>query len=209
MSFSLFNRSFPFVDLVERQLKALQDAAALLDSLFRDFQDLAGKCSRIRVLAAESEAAADEVTRQLALTFLKAEERTDIYELNVALQDAMLAVKNVSTRVGLYGFGQIRSGAQNLTGILLEMLAECAGVVANLAAARSHAENRQKMRRLEEEAQMFLLVGLGETYESEPRTPMEVLEVVKWGQIFDRLEESVLSAARVATIVEGIILKNV
>ncbi len=209
MSFSLFNRSFPFVDLIERQLKALQDAAALLDSIFRDFQDLAGKCTRIRALAAESEAAADEVNRQLALTYLKPDERKDIYELNLALQDAMLAVKNVSTRIGLYGFTQIRNGMQSLTGILLEMFAECAHLVGNLASIRPDAGNREKMRRLKEEAQMFLLVCLGETYESEPRTPPEVLGVVKWGQILDRLEESVLSAARLATIVEGIILKNV
>lgn len=209
MSFSLFDRSFPFIDMIERQLKALQDAATLLDSIFRDFEDLGGRCTRIRALASECESAADEVTRQLALTFLKADERKDIYELNLALQETMLAMKNVSTRVGLYGFRQIRSGAQSLTGILLEMLKECARRVTNLTAARPDAENRQKMRRLEEEAQMFLLVCLGETYESEPRTPREVLEVVKWGQIYDRLEESILRATRLVTIVEGIILKNV
>ena len=208
MSFSLFNRSFPFTDLIERQLKALQDAATLLDAIFRDFQDLPARCSQVRALATESEAAANEVTRQLALTFLKPDERNDIYQLNLALQDAMLAVRNVSTRVGLYGC-QVRSGAQSLTGILLEMLSECTHLVANLIAASPDAENLQKMRRLKEEAQMFLLVCLGETYESEPQVPHEVLEVVKWGQIYDRLEESIISASRIATIVEGIILKNV
>ncbi len=208
MSFSLFNRSFPFVDLIERQLKALQDSASLLDSIFRDFRDLNARCAQVRAIAAENEAASDEVIRQLALTFLKPDERNDIYQLNLALQDAMLAMKNVSTRIGLYGC-QDRSGAQSLTGILIEMLAECAGLVANLIAARPNDENRQKMRRLKEEAQMFLLVCLGETYESEPKTPPEVLEVVKWGQIYDRLEESIISATRIATILEGIILKNV
>lgn len=208
MSFSLFNRSFPFADLIERQLALLQDAAVLLDSIFRDFQDLSGKCTRIRALATESEAAADEVTRQLALTFLKPDERKDIYELNLALQETMLAVRNVSTRVGLYGC-QIRQGAQSLTGILVEMLAGCARLVANLIAGRPEDEGRQKRRRLKEEAQAFLLVCLGETYESEPQTPREVLEIVKWGQIYDRLEESVISASRLETIVEGIILKNV
>ena len=208
MSFSLFNRSFPFTALIERQLKALQDAATLLDSIFSDFRDLNAKCTRIRAIATESEAAADEVTRQLALTYLKPDERNDIYQLNLALQDAMLAVNNVSTRVGLYNL-QIRSGAQGLTGVLLEMLSECARLVANLIAASPNAENVQKMRRLKEEARMFLLVCLGETYESEPQMPKEVLEVVKWGQIYDRFEESIICASRIATIVEGIILKNV
>jgi len=208
MTFSLFNRSFPFVELIESELKALQEAAAILDTLFLDFQELTSKCMRIRSLAAESETAADEVTRQLALTFLKPEERKDIYELNLALQDSMLAVKNVSTRVGLYGC-QIQKGAQSLTRILLEMLAECSRLIDNLKIARPVDENRRKMRRLKEEAQMFLLVCLGETYESEPKTPSEVLEVVKWGQIYDRLEETLISTSRLVSIVEGMILKNV
>ncbi len=208
MSFSLFSRSFPFTGLVERQLEAIQDAAAILDSIFRDFKDLPERCSRIRTIATECEASADEVARQLALTYLKPDERNDIYQLNVALQDAMLAIKNVSTRVGLYRC-QIRSGAESLTGTLLEMFSECARLVANLIATSPNAGNLQKMRSLEQEAQMLLLVLLGETYESEPQMPHEMLEVVKWGQIYDRLEESILCASRIATIVEGIILKNV
>ena len=66
MSFSLFSRSFPFTGLIERQLKALQDTAAILDSIFRDFEELPARCSRIRGIATECQAAADEVTRQLA-----------------------------------------------------------------------------------------------------------------------------------------------
>jgi uncharacterized protein Yka (UPF0111/DUF47 family) len=85
MTFSLFNRSFPFIELIERELQALRDAAEILDSLFAEFQDLTGKCTRIRSLASDSEAASDEVTRQLALTFLKPEERRDLYELNLGI----------------------------------------------------------------------------------------------------------------------------
>ncbi len=208
MSFSLLNRSFPFIDLIERQLNALREAATLLDSIFGDFQNLAEKCKHIRELAAASETAADEVTRQLALTFLKPDERKDIYELNLALQEAMLAVKNVSTRVGLYGC-RFRQGPQNLTGIVLEILAECTRLIANVIAAPPEAGSRGKIRQLKEGAQIFLLVCLGETYEADAKTLPEVLEVVKWGHIYDRLEECVLSATRIATVIEGIILKNV
>jgi uncharacterized protein len=208
MSFSLFNRSFPFIDLIERQLKALREAATLLDAIVGDFQDVAERCKQIRELAAESETAADEVTRQLGLTFLRPDERKDIYELNLAIQDAMLAVKNVSTRVGLYGC-HFRHGPQNLTGIVLEILAEGAGLIANVVGAPPEAGRREKVRRLKERAQIFVLVCLGETYEAEAKTLPEVLEVVKWGQIYDRLEQCVLSATRIATIIEGIVLKNV
>jgi hypothetical protein len=89
------------------------------------------------------------------------------------------------------------------------MLEECSCLIDNLTIARSVDENRQKMRRLKEEAQMFLLVCLGETYESEPKTAPEVLEVVKWGQIYDRLEDTLASTSRLVSIVEGMILKNV
>ena len=209
MSFSLFNRTFPFIGLIERQLATLREAAVLLDSVFLDFRELAEKCSRIRALASYSEVAADEVTHQLALTYLKSDERKDIYDLNLALQEAMVAVVDVSTRIGLYGFREIRAAARNLTAALVEMITENERLVANLVAARIDAEHEQKMRRLKEEARMFLLVGLGETYESEPQTPQDVLEVVKWGQIYDRLEEALLAASRLTAIIEGIILKNV
>ena len=209
MSFSLFNRSFPFIELIGRQLTTLREAAVLLDSVFSDFRELAEKCTRIRALAPYSEVAADEVTRQLSLTYLKPDERKDIYDLNLALQEAMVAVVDVSTRIGLYGFREIRAAARNLTAALVEMITENERLVSNLVAARIDDEYEQKMRRLKEEARMFLVVGLGETYESEPRTPADVLEVVKWGQIYDRLEEALLATSRLTAIIQGIILKNV
>ena len=54
----------------------------------------------------------------------------------------------------------------------------------------------------------FLLVGLGELYESEPSTNADVMEIVKWSQMYDRFEEAMNAIHHITTILESIVLKG-
>ena len=205
---SLFSAAFPFSELFRRQGGRFAESAAVLDSIFGDFKDVGARCARIHALAAEADAEAREIARQLSLILILPGDRGDIHELNLAFEACLNSVKAAAARIGLYGFTGTRASARELTKDLAGMADEILKMLEIMSrgtGAREAARGAVKIRR---EAENFLLVGLGELYEQPDIKAAAVLEIVKWSQIYDRLEEALNRAERAAQIIEGITLKQ-
>ena len=205
---SLFSAAFPFSELFRGQGGRLAESAASLDSIFSDFRDVSAKCARIHTLASEADSDAREIALQLSLILILPGDRGDLYELNMAFEACFNSIKAVAARIGLYGFTEIRGSSRELTKNLVEMSAEIGkmlGIMSRGTGAHEAARGAVKIRK---EAESFLLVGLGELYEQPDIKAASVLEIVKWSQIYDRLEEALNRAERAAQIIEGITLKQ-
>ena len=205
---SLFSAAFPFNELFRRQGGRFAESSAVLYSIFSDFKDVSGKCTRIYTLASEADLDAREIARQLSLILILQGDRGDIHELNVAFEACFNSVKAVASRIGLYGFTEMRASARELTEDLVGMSAEIRKMLELInhgAGAQEAARGAMKIRK---EAESFLLVGLGELYEQPDVKAEVVLDTVKWSQIYDRLEDALNRAERVAQTIEGMTLKQ-
>jgi uncharacterized protein len=209
MNTNLFDYAFPFTGLFRRQAQTLQSAARQLQEVLRDLIAVPDKCVRISALVSEGDATCREIERELSLTFIEPLNRQDIRELNLAFQRTFQAVGAVSSRVGLYGFREIQKGAGAQSACLAEMAGEIDPLLEVVVRAGDGAANRERVRRLKKEADTFLLVGLGEIYESAGSSMENLLEALKWSQIYDRLEEAASCLEHTASVIEGIILKKV
>ncbi|MFH0879191.1 MAG: DUF47 domain-containing protein, partial [Lentisphaerota bacterium] len=114
MNTNLFNNACPFFRLFQKQAGTLGDAAKKLDGLFRDFKAVPDQCRRIGDLVAAGDMTCREIERELSLTFIESLDREDIRDLNRAFERTFQAVRAVSSRIGLYGFGSIEKGAGEL-----------------------------------------------------------------------------------------------
>ncbi len=209
MNTSLFSDTYPFFGLFRRQAGALGEAARELAGLFEGLQDVSARCRRVEERAADGLAAARAVERELALALAESPDREDIRDLNRAFELAFQALRAVSSRTGLYGVCSPEKGAAELGVCLAEMAAEIGPLLECVVRQGSGAERRERVRGLRAEAGMFLLVGLGAVYESAAGQPDHLLEVMKWSQIYDRLEEAVACLERAANVIERMILKKV
>ncbi|MEI7480720.1 MAG: DUF47 family protein [Elusimicrobiota bacterium] len=205
---SLFSAAFPFNELFRRQGGRLAESAAVLDSIFNEFKDVSGKCARIHALASEADLDAREITRQLSLVLILQGDRGDIHELNMAFESSCNSVKAAAARIGLYGFAEIRASARELTKDLVGMSAEIQKMLEIMGRGTGAQEAARGAVKIRREAESFLLVGLGELYEQQDIKADVVLDIVKWSQIYDRLEDALNRVERVAQIIEGITLKQ-
>jgi uncharacterized protein len=55
---------------------------------------------------------------------------------------------------------------------------------------------------------MLLLSGLGELYDNPNPTPAEMMLIIKWTHVYDRIDKTFNRAWQLAKAIEGIILKN-
>ncbi len=209
MSFSLLDKRFDFYSLLLTHFSKWNESVSLLHDIFEDFSDVPAKCKRIQGLESEANEISREIIRQLSLTLIREQERRDIHELNVALQKAITSIKAIATRVGLYGFTEIRSPVRELTSNLMEILIEIDAMLKMLVTRDSIEDVSRRLAKAKEEAGLFLLVALGEIYESRVNNLESVLDIMKWAQIYDRIEEAIENAADVANVIESMILKKV
>ena len=206
---NLLGHSFPFAGLFHRQAATLATAAAQLESILRDFTAVPDQCARISVLVSEGEKTSREIERELSLTFIQSLYREDIRELNRAFQRTFQAIGAVSSRLGLYGFREAQKGAAAQAACMAEITVEIAPLLESFVREGDTAGRLERARKLKREADVFVLVGLGEIYEAAGARAENLLEALKWSQIYDRLEDAASSLDHTVNVIEGIILKRV
>jgi hypothetical protein len=209
MNTNLFDDTFPFTGLFHRQADTLGAAVKQLESILRDLTAVPDKCVRISALVSEGDNTCRELERELCLTFIQPLDREDIRELSRAFQRTLQAVGAVSSRLGLYGFREIQKGAAAQAACLAEMANEIAPLLEIVVRTGTGAANFERVRKFKKEADSFVLVGLGEIYESAGGGVEDLLAALKWSQIYDRLEETASCLEHTVNVIEGIILKKV
>jgi len=208
MSISFFPKIVKFFDLFEKQNSIVKDAVVTLESIFKDFKDVPAKCEHINRLETEGDNLSREISTQLALTFITPLDREDIHAINMAQEDVINMIKAISSRVGLYHFKTLEVAAIELVENLKMIVTETEHMIKNLSSKKEVEEHSKNVNRIKNESDMQLLVALGELYESDPSTHEKFLHIIKWTQIYDRIEQALEKAEVLTNIIEGISIKN-
>ena len=208
MGFSFFPKEVQFFELFEEQFEKLNEAVLALSSIFQEFEDVENKCKSINLIEETGNEVARRISQHLSTTFITPIDREDIHSLNVAQEDLLNLIKAISTRIGLYDFHVIKFPAKKLVKNLAIMVAEVGRMLDRLRQHKGVEENAKKVKSLKYECEMLLLVALGEVYDTKLTSFEAVLDIVKWTHIYDRIEQAVNQADRLADIIEGVVLKN-
>lgn len=208
MSISFFPKVIKFFDFFDRQNNILKEAAIVLDSIFKNFDGIPDKCGQINRLEAEGDLISREISTQLSLTFITPLDREDIHAINMAQEEVINSIKAVSSRIGLYRFTKLEQAAVDLVCNLRVIAGETGLMLRKLGSRKEVEEHSNTVHALQNESELLLLVALGELYESVPSGPEGLMHVIKWTQIYDRIETALDRAEFLANIIEGISIKN-
>lgn len=208
MGFTLLGPAYPFSALFSQQCARLREATAELEALFADLPQATARAKRIRQIEGEGHHAFRQISRELALTFLRLVERGDLRELNLALDLALKSVASVAARASLFGLKGSHPAAHVLAASLREMAGQVALVLERLSRSEDVDDQADEVERLRLEADRLLLVAAGELYENEEEARKDPLEVFRWANLFARMEEAVDRVERIATVLEALALKQ-
>ncbi len=207
MAFTLFPKSPKFYHLFLEQNGKMEQAATRLFEVFSDFKDITDKCKEIVALELEGNEISHQITRALYSTFITQIDREDIHEINLSQEDVTNLIKAISTRIGLYGFDEVKPAAIHLLGNLKTMVQETGSMLDRLSKRKEVEKQTEAIKALKVDSDMMFLVALGELYEQELQAKEAVLDIIKWTEIYDRIEAAVSRTDYLANIIEGIVLK--
>ncbi len=206
MKLKISNRPDAFFGLFSESAENLRIAAELLQDLIGDFRDVDLKAQRI----ADREHEGDEVThaiiRLLNTTFVTPMDREDIYQLATALDDVMDAIEAVAD---LFVLHRIESPLPEMKA-QIDVLVLAAGQAEKALAELPKMKREQlepywiEINRLENEGDRLYRRAIADLFSGEHRA----MDVLKWKEVIENLEEALDGLENVANIIESTVLKH-
>jgi len=208
MSFRLFPKAPKFFGFFRDQNRIIVEAATVLNTIVLDYGDCDVRCQMINRLEAEGDALNRTISQLLSTTFITPIDREDIHLINSSQETILNHIQAISNRIGVYEFTRMRFPAQRMVSNVKDMVTAIGVLLGMLENKGEVAESVGKVKHQKKECEMLLLSGLGELYDSPNTSPAELMEIIKWTHVYDRIDKAFNRAWQLAKAIEGIVLKN-
>jgi predicted phosphate transport protein (TIGR00153 family) len=193
-----------FFDLFEEAGTNIVRAADLLDQMLRSYPERADLARDILICEQEGDRITHDIIKRLNSTFVTPIDREDIYELASALDDIVDYTEEVADYLGLYKIEAPMEQSQRLAHILLQSTRQIAEAMPRLRSFKDISHYTVEINRLENDGDRVVREAIASLFD----TGIDPMVVIRWKDLFERLEEAIDSTERVANILEGIVIKN-
>ena len=178
--------------------------AELLDTMLSDYPDSKHLAAEIKECEHEGDRITHEIVDRLNHTFVTPIDREDILALASALDDTVDYTEEVADYLGLYRIEAPMEQAIQLAGVLRSAAKEIAAAIPQLRGVRDISSHTVEINRLENEGDQITRGAVASLFD----TGIDPMVVIRWKDLFERLEEAIDSTERVANIMEGVVIKN-
>ena len=193
-----------FFDLFERAGMNIVRAAELLDEMLARYPETADLARDILACEHDGDRLTHDVIARLNQTFVTPIDREDILHLASALDDIVDYTEEVADYLGLYKIEAPMAQAQRLAGVLRDATRQIAAAISLIRGFKDIGDHMVEVHRLESEGDRITREAIASLFE----TGIDPMVVIRWKDIFERLENAIDSTERAAFILEGIVIKN-
>jgi len=197
-------REREFFDLFEEAGANIVRAAELLERMLEAWPDGAELAREVVVCEQEGDRITHDIIQRLNSTFVTPIDREDIYALASALDDIVDFVEEVSDFLTLYRIEAPMDQATELARILSQSSRAIADAIPRLRTFRDIHHYTVEVNRLENDGDRVVRQALASLFER----GIDPMLVIRWKDIFERLEDGIDATETVANILEGIVIKN-
>jgi predicted phosphate transport protein (TIGR00153 family) len=204
LSSVLAPRDREFFDLFEEAGGNILRAAGLLEEMLRDFPERSELARDILICEQDGDRITHDIIQRLNQTFVTPIDREDIYELASALDDVVDYTEEVSDYLGLYKIEAPMTQAQDLARVLHAAGRQIAEAMPRLRGFKDITHYTVEINRLENDGDRIVRGAIASLFDN----GIDPMVVIRWKDIFERLEEAIDATEHVANILEGIVIKN-
>jgi uncharacterized protein len=204
VAFRLIPREARFFDDFVAMAEQIKLAAAMLGDMLAPDKPIWDKADQIKEVEHKCDFLTHEIIQRLHRTFVTPLDREDIHNLARSLDDVMDAIDASATVVRLYSIEHVRPDARELVRVIKACADEMVKALKALERRKGVAEPAVEINRLENEADRIHQAAVRRLFQEE-RDPIEIM---KWKEILDFLEDATDRCEDVANAVEGIVVKH-
>jgi uncharacterized protein len=182
----------------------VQRSAELLDELLANYPENRELAKELSVCEHTGDRITHDLIHHLNNTFVTPIDREDIYRLAGALDDIVDFTEEVADYLGVYRVEAPMVQAQQMAKILLSSCREIAKALPLLRGFQDISKYTIEINRLENQGDRLIREALGALFD----TGIDPMVVIRWKDLYERLEDAIDATEHAANIMENIVIKN-
>lgn len=206
--FNLNPKEDKFFVLFVEEAKNIHEAAKLLKKGFSELENKEENAKSIGDLEHKGDKIVHDSIVELEDAFITPLDREDIYSLIKKMDNILDSIDSAGSRLIIYDIKEVREEAIKMCDMIVHATEEVVKLMEELKKiGKKHNKILEKLREIN------LIEHKGDIYYRQTITNLfksgdEVLEIIKWRDIFSLLENTLDDCETIATIVEGVVMKN-
>jgi predicted phosphate transport protein (TIGR00153 family) len=202
--FSIVPQDRVFFELFAEGGQNTLRTAKLLRDLLQSWPDEGGLSTDILKAEQEGDRITHDIVQRLNTTFVTPIDREDIYGLATQLDDIVDHIEEVADFMGLYRIEAPMDQAQALAEVLVKSCEQLYGLLQNLRGFKDLSHYWIEIHRLENDGDRIYRDAVASLFADR----IDPMVVIRWRDIFLRLERAIDATETSASLVEGIVVKN-
>ncbi len=200
----LIPRDEQFFDMFAQIAQRITSSVTLLHEMFGAPERLTHYESAIKDVEHEADQLVQQVNTKIDTSFVTPLDREDIHLLATRLDNVVDLIDGTARRAVMFRITETRPAALKLTEVLVRAGKTIEEQVRDIKKPRAVVEYGRRIKQLEEEGDALYHAAVGELFDGRP----DALEVIKWKELYDKLEEALDECEDVSNVLESIALKN-
>ena len=205
--FSLTPKEDKFFELFVETANIAYKASNLLVEFLKDLDNAEENLKKIKEVEHEGDKKQHEILEQLNKTFITPFDREDIYLIAKDTDDIIDYIESTASRFVMLNVNNSTEEAELLSKMIVKCCEEIIILMQELKNMKSSKEISKKIievNRIEEEGDKVSRKAIMDIF----RADMEVIEVIKWREIYQYLEDTLDACEDLVNVIEGVVMKN-
>lgn len=205
--FGLKKKEEVFFNLFTETIEKGVEAGEKLKLLMEDFTDIEAKTEDLKKIENECDGKVHKIMRALGASFITPFEREDIYYIAKELDNIVDTIEEAASRFLIFNVKEIREDALVMARLIVECVRELEKLIDELKIMKKSKTLREhiiEVNRIENEGDVVFRRAMEKLFTEET----DAIEVIKWKEIYEFLENSLDACENVANTLEGVVMKN-
>ena len=203
----LFPKEENFFELFEELADKIEEGGNFFLEMTKNRDYSEAKVSRLKELEHEADGITHKTYEKMHKTFLTPIDREDIYALVNKMDSIMDVIEATAIRIHMYKVKKPDDEIIKQAQILNDSIKKVKSIVhamRNMKNSQMILDDCVEINTLENAGDVVLRTIITELFIKEK----DAIELIKWKEIFERIEEAIDVCEDVSNIVEGIVLKH-
>ena len=203
----LFPKQENFFDYFEELANKIEEGGRLFLEMTENHDYSESKVAKLKEIEHEADIITHRTYEKMHTTFLTPIDREDIYALVNKMDSIMDVIEATAIRIHLYKVKKIDDQIIKQAKILNEAIIKVKEIIhamRNMKNSKMILDGCVEINTLENAGDVVLRTIMANLFENEK----DAIELIKWKDIFQLLEEGIDVCEDVSNIVEGIVLKH-
>jgi predicted phosphate transport protein (TIGR00153 family) len=200
----LIPRDAQFYDLFAQVASRMSGSATLLHEMFKDPRKIEQNVASIKTLEHEADNLTHDTIDRINRTFVTPFDREDIHALAGHLDEVVDLIDGCARRVAIFHIKESRQHSVILSEVHVRATRANEDSVKKKKDPNAVMAANRQLKMLEEEGDSVY----HEAVENLFRTSTDAIEVIKWKELLDKIEDAIDQCEDVGNTLQSIALKN-